>query len=346
LDTSPKGSSIGPSSTIVSFFIFQKVVDFLIANDVDITVKDKTGRTAQDIAKHFGKNVSFQTKLELKKQDEEKKKQEEKKQEEEKKKQEEKKQEEEKMKQEEKKQEEEKKRFLSFILLPFEFFKKLNLTSKETEELFQNLKKMYLKYQKNGYTNEFVDKHILDQHEEKKEISTFRVNYETAFLSDVKEFKTKLKLSKDLKNEIRDMFDEKELNLSNVDEPTLYNLIYKDLFTLWTKKKLNSKIMQELDNMVNFQEKIKQDFDSFLLIRLKTVENIARCFPEMDEFIAVTESYFASTRTDVKMFFEMKIMEKEMKKMEKRVNQLEQLIEYLTNRNTDIPHDAVFIGSE
>jgi hypothetical protein len=77
-----------------------------------------------------------------------------------------------------------------------------------------------------------------------------------------------------LKNEIRDMFDEKELNLSNVDEPTLYKLVYKDLFTLWTKNKLNSKIMKELDNMVNFQEKIKQDFDSFLLIRLKTVENV------------------------------------------------------------------------
>jgi hypothetical protein len=56
--------------------------------------------------------------------------------------------------------------------------------------------------------------------------------------------------------------------------------------------------------MVNFQEKIKQDFDSFLLIRMKTVENIAKCFPEMDEFIAVTESYFASSRTDVKLFFE------------------------------------------
>jgi hypothetical protein len=323
LDTSPKGSSIGPSSTNVSFFIFQEVVDFLIDNDVDITVRDKTGRTAQDIAKYFSKNISFQlfqTKLELKKQEEEKKKQEE---------------------------------FLSFILLPFDFFKKLNLTSKETEELFQNLKKMYLEYQKNGYANEFVDKHILDQHEEKKEISTFRVNYETAFLSDVKEFKSKLKLSKDLKNEIRDMFDEKELNLSNVDESTLYNLVYKDLFTLWTKNKLNSKIMEELDNMVNFQEKITQDFDSFLLIRLKTVENIARCFPEMDEFIAVTESYFASARTDVKLFFEMKIMEKEIKEekkirmeLEKRMNQLEQFIEYLANRNTDIPHDAVFIGSE
>jgi hypothetical protein len=62
----------------------------------------------------------------------------------------------------------------------------------------------------------------------------------------------------------------------------------------------------------------------------------------MDEFIAVTESYFASTRTDVKLFFEMKIrMEMEMK-METRIKQL---IESLTNRNTDIPHDAVFIGS-
>ena len=255
----------------IFYLSLQGVIDFLVENGADISIKDKTGRTAQEIGDFLKRNI------EVKKNEKEK----------------------EKERKEKIRKENERK---EFFLNPLEFFQNSNKSFKENQEIFDEFQKRFQSYLKNEMQDEILDEILLKKIEKTKnpEIisklnnnSWLRENYKNIFLQKIEELKKKPATSEELKQVkkvIRRKLEEYE-DENPEEEEKLLQLVFKDLFQDWFDQK--SKFMDLFDEMINFKTNSESDLKFEIMKDVKSGKmkdedvffEIERCFKILGDYL-------------------------------------------------------------
>eukprot|EP01080_Neovahlkampfia_damariscottae_P012704 gene12704-6902_t len=348
----------------------QSVIDFLIENGADISIKDKTGRTAQEIGDNLKRNIDVLSSVKKKERKEKERKENERKEKERKENERKEKERKEKERKEKERKENERreKERKEFFLKPLEFFQNSNKSFKENQEIFNEFQKIFQSYLKNEIKDEILDEILLKKIEKTKNPkiisklnnnSWLRVNYENDFLEKIEKLKKNPATSEELKQMkkvIRRKLEEYE-DENPEKEEKLLQLVFKDLFQEWVNQK--SKFMDLFDEMINFKSnsEVELKFEIMKEIKSGKIQD-GDIFFEIERCFKILGNYFNNSENNhgMKLFIsnhfyqeeigvlkeENDVLKEKIESMEQKIQELESLL--LTDKKMEfVPHDAVFI---
>jgi hypothetical protein len=299
----------------------QNVVDFLIENGADPSIKDATGRTAQEISYLLNLSCIVPSKLNVKRVPENEKSINE--------------------------------RFHEFIQDPMNYLFKLDEKMDEILE-FQRIYDFHSKGKTNPHLNELLNNQIkTGKFNYLFDDSFFRTNSKSEFFKTIKNEKVKNSWPKEVKK-LFTQLDEKFDEENQMNQEELDSLVMEKLYSDWVSEK--SPVMKQLDSMIDFKivnEKIKIK----MLERVKEVKEPGILFPEIEKAFKILDSFqtmkyetefdlFSQMNTKVEeVKMENQELKKEIQEMKLEIENLKSII-LMKTLHPDIPHDALFIGSD
>eukprot|EP01080_Neovahlkampfia_damariscottae_P002572 gene2572-3534_t len=197
-----------------------------------------------------------------------------------------------------------------FMYAPFAYFPNLKISFEEKKELYQSFKKTIQEYNEKKSISEDEAFKIIDQIVAKNiEKSTnqqiinllenqnsSRKYFKELFIEKLNTAKKERKISLEFSKYIMDITLKKYEEFPNFTEDECLQLILGDVFSDWCSMK--SKFIQELDKMIDFENKIKKEIGKFILYfeikkgKINEPIDFFEFYPIVGKFFSMMEKYF------------------------------------------------------
>jgi hypothetical protein len=236
---------------------------------------------------------------------------------------------------------------IEFIQHPMNYLLKMDGKMEEIKKI-QFIYDSHFNGNPNQHLNQILMKKIENgKFKELFGINFFRNNSKTEFFKTIMNEKKKSSLPKEVKKlffQLDEQFSEENPELK--DEDKIHSLVLEKLFSDWVNE--TSPVMKQLDSMIDFK-KFNEKIKIQMLEKVNKEKKPRMLFPEIEDAFKIVKSFQSMKyETEFDLFAQMNSKVEEMKEEIEKLKMENEMLKSINMKtmNPEIPHDAVFIGSD